>query len=512
MQAPAATPLQGFASPQGYEQPTYEITEQDKARQKKIACAWKAYDGELDPPLQKTPEGLDPNVMTNQCGPVVDRGVEFLFGLELEIAVEEGAPAEAQQIVDKIWGRKEARLPLLQKLAMNGAMAGQAFLRIVPGDDGSYRLVAVDPCIVFVQTMPQDCETVLLYCIEYCVHQNVRGQANPQQIYYREEIKRIDPHDQWRGNDYDDEEEYEDVSPDGIDRDVTWLMQHWTRVGDRGPWTAAGEPIKWPYPFPPIFSCQNLPRPNNFWGKPDITPDVIGVNQALNLEQSCMNLDILLYGQPILYSTGTGEQIIDIKPGKIIGLPLTESKIVAVPIASDLANSLKFAADLRSSIDEQTGVPGVATGRIADMPRGNLSGIAIELLFMALLKKNGKKRCTYGELIIDVSKALFVLCGLSGEIDITLAWQDPLPHNNLESAQAAVMMQQLSISNTTLQRELGYDPEEELALKQTEDERKLASLNTPPLEMLQVKVPDTRPIFPQQQAPLQEQQGGQHAQ
>lgn len=477
-------PLQPQRAQQS-DQPQYEITEDDKKRQKLIAAAWKAYDGELDPPLQKTPEGLDPNVMTNQCVGVVDRGVDFLFGLELEISVEEGAPAEAQKILDKIWGRKERRIPLLQKLAVNGAMTGQAFLRIVPERNKTFRLIVVDPSTVFVQTAPQDCETVLLYCIEYCTNQKVNG--SPRQVYYREEIARIDP-----DQDGDDGDPFADV-------DASWSIQHWTRVGDRGPWTPAGEPILWPYSFPPLFSCQNLPRPNSPWGKPDITPDVIGVNQALNTEQSCINLDIILYGQPILYATGTGEQIIDIKPGKIIGLPLSESKIVAVPIASDIANGLKFAADLRSSIDEQTGVPGVATGRIADMPRGNLSGIAIELLFMALLKKTDKKRCTYGELIIDVSKALLVLNGISGDIDIALAWQSPLPHRDLQSAQAAVMMQQLDISNTTLQRELGYDPEEEMALRNTEEERKLIQFTRGqgmPLEKLQVKIPDTQPVPP----------------
>lgn len=482
-------------------QPVYEITEDDRKRQKLIQQAWKAYEGELDPPLQKTPEGLDPNVMTNQCGPVADRGVEFLFGLELEISVEEGAPAEAQKILDKIWGRKEKRIPLLQKLAYNGAMAGQPFLRVVPEPKGTFRLVVVDPSTVFVQTAPQDCETVLLYCIEYCANQKVNG--SPRQVYYREEIARIDP-----DHDGDDGDPFADV-------DANWQIQHWTRVGDRGPWMPAGEPILWPYSFPPLFSCQNLPRPNSFWGKADITPDVIGVNNALNTEQSCINLDIILYGQPILYATGTGEQIIDIKPGKIIGLPLSESKIVAVPIASDIANALKFAADLRSSIDEQTGVPGVATGRIADMPRGNLSGIAIELLFMAILKKTDKKRCTYGEMIIDVSKALLVLNGLSGEIDIMLAWQNPLPHDDLPSVQAALAKKEIAISNTTLQRELGYDPEEEAALAASEDERKLIMFNRgqgmPPAS-LPLAVPGVSALpgqtFPHP-APLQGNEGGQ---
>lgn len=461
----AKMPVQQLSAPTNQPQPQYEITDADLKRQKTIADAWKAYCGELDPPLQKMPGTPDDNVLSNRMQAVVDRGTDFLFGKEVEISVELDAPGEAQDLLDTTWGRKEARMPLLQKLAMNGAIAGQAFLRIVPDGDSSFRLVVVDPSTVFVQTMPQDCETVLLYCIQYSSQEKRNGKW--EDVYYREEISRVDPSDD------DENEEYEDTDPLGVDADVTWSIQHWSRVGDRGLWTASGDPITWPYPFAPLFSCQNLPKPNDYWGMPDITPDLVGVNTALNLVQSCINRNLKLFATPILFATGTGEQVIDIKPGRIIGLPLTESKIVAVNITADIANALAFAENLRSDIDEQSGVPGVATGRIAQMPRGNLSGIAIELLFMPLMKKTDKKQCLYGDLIIQVSKALLVLAGQSDDVDMTLAWQNALPHDDLQDAQKAVILKQLGISNTTLQREMGYDPDEELSLTQSEQSQQL---------------------------------------
>ncbi len=446
------------------QQPRYQMTDADRKRVKRIADAWQAYCGDLDKPLQTLPGQPDDNVLTNRMQAVVDRGVDFLFGKEIEISVEEGAPQEAQNFLNQTWGRKEQRIPLLQKLAMNGAVCGQAFLRIVPEPNGTFRLVVVDPSTVFVKTAPQDCETVLLYCIQYESDEpDSTGRA--VRIQYREEISRIDP-----DHDGDDGNPFADV-------DATWQIQHWSRIGERGPWTPAGEPIMWPYPFPPLFSCQNLPNPNDFWGRPDITPDLIGVNTALNLVQSNINRSEKLYGNPLIYATGTGEQIIDIKPGKIIGLPLSESKIVAVQLHTDVANALTFANNLRSDIDEQSAVPGVATGRLAELPRGNLSGIAIELLFMPLLKKTDKKRCLYGELIIDVSKALLVLNRMSGDIEIMLAWQSPLPSDDLPSVQSAIAKKEIGISNTTLMRELGYDPDEELELNQAEDEQKLIAFS-----------------------------------
>lgn len=491
MQAPTMSkmPVQVLSQPVLPGQPVYEITDKDRARQKAIAAAWKAYNGELDKPLQKMPGQPDDNVLSNRCQAIVDQGVNFLFDQEIEISVEEKAPDEAQMILDKIWGRKEARVPLLQKLAMNGAIAGTAFLRIVPNSTSTaFRLVAVDPSIVFVQTAPQDVDAVLLYCIEYSCTEKQNGKDT--QVYYREEIARVDPSPQ------DDVDGYEDLNADGLDADITWSIQHWSRVGERGPWTPAGDVIAWDYPFAPLFACQNLPMPNSFWGKPDITPDLIGINNALNLVQSNINRILKLYGNPILYATGTGEQVIDIAPGKVIGLPLSESKIVAVTLTSDVANALAFVENLRSDIDEQSAVPGVATGRIKDMPRGNLSGIAIELLFMSLLKKTFKKRMTYGELLIDVSKSLLVLSRLSNEIDVTLAWQSPIPHDDLPAVQAALAKKEISISNTTLQRELGYDPEEELLLNNSEAEQKLKQFNSAPEQLidLPLAVPGTKKL------------------
>src|SRR6266567_4676781 len=450
-------------------QPQYVISDEDKARMKAIEAAWKAYDGDFEPHLEKTPEGIDPNVVINQISPIVDTGVDFLFGQEIEISVEKGAPQAAQDFLNDAWGEKEVRIPLLQDLAMNGAMARTAFLRIVPsadkpGKQKTYRLVAVDPSTVCVQTAPQDCETVLLYCIQYSAKERVNGRDVI--VYYREEITRIDPD----GN----------AARGMADDDDTWQIQHWSQETQHGMepkntnWTPAGEPIVWPYPFPPLFHCKNLPRPNDFWGRADVRKDLIGMNEALNIGQSCIMLDQIIYGNPILYANGMGDGSIERRSGRIIQLPLVESKITAVAIPSDIPNALAFAADLRSSIDEASGVPGVATGRIKDMPRVNLSGIAIELLFMRLLKQNDKKKCTYGALIIDVSKALLVLNGFSGDIKITLEWANPLPHEDLPTAQYAVLLKNLGISNATIQRMLGFDPEEEQKLSQAEDEIALA--------------------------------------
>ncbi len=494
-------------------QPQYEITDEDRERQKRIADAWQAYDGDLPKPLKPMEDEADDNILDNCCAPVVNTIDDFLFGKELEISVEAGAPQAAQDFLNTVWGKKETRLPLLQDVGMNGSIAGRGFMRIVPSKDNprnplkkkKYRLIAPDPSIVYVETAPQDCDTVLLYCTQYSAPSK-QDNGRPLQVYYREEITRIDPD----GN----------ASRDMADDDDTWRIQHWTQVGSPGMqpknsnWTPAGAPYIWPYPFAPLFSCKNLPRPNKFWATPDVTADLIGLNNALNLVMSCINRTGKILGNPLIYSVGMGNTRIDRAPGTITNLPTLDGKIVAVNFTTDIANMLKVAADLRSSMDERSSVPGVATGRIATMPRGNLSGIAIELLFMSLLKLIEKKQQLYGNLIIEVSKALLVLAGFSANIDITLAWQSPLPHDDLSSVQTAISKRELNISETTLQRELGYDPDEEARLSDAEDARKLAKAQAmadtfPPAQLGAPALPGQKYPIPGTPAPqAAPQQGG----
>lgn len=430
-------------------QPMYEITEQDKERINRIARAWQAYEGELEPPLKKLPDQPDPNVMPNEVQPAVDAIGSFLFGEEVEIVVEEGAPETAQIFLDSVWGEHETRLPLLLKLHMNGCMAGRAFLRVIPNPDGSYRLIELDPCIVHVKHVRGDCTTVLLYCIEYCEEGKHNGK--PAQIYYREEISRIDP-----------QQDDPDAQSVFSDKDTIWTIQHWTRVGERGLWTPAGEPYDWPFPFPPIFSCQHNPKPNCFWGYPEVRKSLIDIGKAISFVVSNLNLTNKHYGQPILYAPGMGQGTIDIVPGKILQLPLVENDIKAVQYTSDMESGRALANDLRGETEMQTSVPMIASGRSEYMPKGDMSGIAIEMLFMSLLKKMGKQRCLYGALIIEVSRALLVLAGFSEEIKVSIKWQRPLPVNKTEEVNNALTLQQLGIvSKRTLAEELGYDYDEE---------------------------------------------------
>jgi hypothetical protein len=475
------------------------VTEQDRLRN--MRNAWKAYNGDLENPLKVEVGQPDDNVTLNRCGPIVDKGVSFLFGQAVKIeAVAEAqnvaaiieslkdepdeeddpqpsadgtppppaapkppkaTPKPATPIQDWIngfWGDDDDRMTLLSNAALNGGVCGQAFLKLVPpGPRARYpRLVVLDPTLLRVITSPDDCTVALAYIIEYPAGNDMQK---------RQVITRIDP-DNSTG-------EY-----GGDDPNDTWTIYNYVRTTANSvldaPWVLVGEPLEWPYPFPPIFDGQNLPNPNERWGRPDITPDIIKVNKALNFTESNTARIIKYHAHPKTYAIGTGAKTIDVGVNEMIVFDSPDAKIGNLEMTSDLGSSLNFAATLRSDMDEQSRVPAVALGRLADLPKGNISGVALQLLFQPLIEKTVQKRRLYGQLIRAITRAALVLGDVIAveeweDYEIELHWQNLLPVDDLAAAQTALALVEVGVSQDTVIQELGYDPDAEAAKQAARD-------------------------------------------
>jgi len=102
----------------------------------------------------------------------------------------------------------------------------------------------------------------------------------------------------------------------------------------------------------------------------------------------------------------------------------------------------------------------------------------------------------------------------STDIDITLNWESPLPVDDLPTVQAYILLKSIGVSNSSIMRKLGYDPEEEAALSQAEDAQSMA--NNPLMQQqgaLPQAIPGVAPLpgQPPAQAPGAQQsslQGG----
>lgn len=439
-------------------------TVDDQARAQAMVEAWTAYRGQLPDALKVPRNQVNDNVKTNRCAPVVDKGVSWLFGKPVTIRVSANsgtqsesatgagdtvADAKTAQAQDWLDGCMKANrlLMLLQKYATNGAVCGTPFLMMHPdrpmanpqGEDYP-RLTLLDPATVTVKTAPDDVDLVECYIIEYRI---VTGSATG---WRRKVIKRVDP------------DGLASQSVTGYDRDDSWEITDYTRAADSAFWSPTGQ-TKWPYPFPPILHNQNLPNPNEFWGAPDLTRDLIDLNRALNFVQSNTARILKFHAHPKTWVKGARGSEIDTSIDNVIAFQNPAAEIGNLEMHSDLKSSMEFATSLRASMDELSRVPGAALGRLEDFPKGAVSGTAIRLLFEALTEKTESKRLLYGGMLEDLCMRLLWLAGFGQGVEVTLHWDDLLPVDDLLAAQAAVAYQQVGVPQKMIWQYLGFDPD-----------------------------------------------------
>lgn len=437
----------------------------DADRKNRQHEAWKSYRGEFQRALNVSANQPDDNVLTNRCAPIVDKGVSFLFGKVLKIECTDGGDDE-QDFIDGLWGDDDDKMTLLSQIAINGGVCGSPFVKIIPpqGRMQYPRIVVLDPMLVRVVTNEDDCSTVQAYIIEY---------ASTGDLQKKEIILRKDP------------DGLADIAGEA-DLDDTWTITKYQRRGQgntgANSWEQVGESVEWPYPFPPVLSCQNLPNPNEFWGQPDLTPDLINMNRVLNFVQSNTSRIIKYHAHPKTWIKGARAEQIQIAVDDIICFQSPDAEINTVEMHSDLSSSLNFIANIRSDMDEQSRVPAVALGRMVDMPKGNISGVALQLLFQPLLEKTTIKQRLYGKLIREICRAALVIMGKISieeweDYSITLNWQTLLPVDDLAAAQTAQVLQGIGVSQSTLLQQLGYDPDDEADRKADEDEQTLTKFS-----------------------------------
>ena len=455
----------------------------ETGRAEAMRAAWDAYRGNLPDPFKIDSGQPNDNVKSNRFAAIVEKGVAFLFGQVVKITTTDNTTAAgpAQDYLNTAWGDDDDRMTVLSKLAMNGAVCGHAFMKIIPPNVKAGkvfpRLVILDPQNVTVQTDPDDCDTVTAYTIEYATQDPLTGGATRK----RQVIARVDP-DGLAG-------EYGDQ-----DTDDTWTITNCLMRA--GAWQVQGEPIAWPYPFAPIVDCQNLPNPNEFWGAPDLTPDLIEMGRVLNFVNSNISRILKMHAHPWVWARNTNASQISVAPGRIIVMPGQNAELQTLEMKSDLSSSMNFSAQLRSDMDEQSRVPGVALGRLTDLPKGTISGVALQLLFQPLIEKTVMKQRLFGRLMREASRRMLALGGFAYATEVEIHWPNLLPIDDNVAAQSALLLMQLGISKQTLMAELGYDYATESGRSadeaETEQTNYLQGHGPPPAHLM----PSAAPVNP----------------
>lgn len=412
-----------------------EQTVEERARLERYGKAWDAYFGNMPDPLKVKPGQANDNVKVNYARLIVDVGASDLFGEEpkFDLDPDSTEPTPAQIWLDEVWRRNRKQI-LLQKMAINGGVCGHVFVKIVPGKPGELpRLINLSPEYVSVVTDPDDIDLVWRYIIQYTARDLDGKEITVKQVIERDEGGR------W-------------AITDKVSK-------------NRGGWETR-QTIMWPYDWPPIIDCQNLPSPNEYYGIADIEQDVLSLNQAYNFTKSNTQRIIRFHAHPKTWGRGFAATELKIGVDDTIILQSPTAELHNLEMQGDLSSSIEYAERLKRDLHETSRVPEVATGKL-DSAAG-LSGVALQILYQPLTQKTGAKRLTYGEMLIELCRRLAEMGGFGPDVICSLIWGELRPHSVLEERQVLMLDKQLGVSQDTLLTKAGYDPDAEKEKKDQE--------------------------------------------
>lgn len=408
-------------------------------RRLRMAQALAAYDGHAPKPLVVRAGEPDDNVAVNYAAVIVDKVTNFLFGKDLKIEIGAAEDDSGERFLAEIWPEEQRSEDLLD-LATNGAIFGHAWVRIAINAQGRPRVVIPDPLNLSAQWASDDWREIIRYRHEYNT-----TDASGAPVICREDTDRAGDH---------------------------WIIREYRAAENSRNFALTGETL-WPWRFAPVLHCKNLPRAAEFYGRPDLTRDILTLISALARVDSLINRIIRLHGYPKTIARGMRVQDLQIGVDGTLFLPSLEAQIENLEMQSDLAASMNFRKQLREALAELTQVPEVATSKMEHV--GQLSGRALQILYGPLLERTQTKRRLYGRLLKDLVSALLVIAGLAPQ-PVTLHWPDLIPGDEKETAETLLLLKQLGVSEATILSRLGLDAEAEKLKRQAETSQAATAL------------------------------------
>jgi hypothetical protein len=421
-----------------------DIAEDERKRLKHIEAAWDAYFGKVEKPLVIDKDtGYDDNLVLPLPRVIVDVGRSYLFGRDLAFEVRnpekgtgdsEGRGDAAQTFLDAVWAQNNQDA-LLQSVSLSGGIGGHSFIKVRQEQQGlrRFRLINLNPVGVRVQWEPDDFESVQKFIIEWTTVKTA-NLALPRVTAHRQVIERAENGQSWEVIDSESQ-------------------------GDVSSWTETVRET-WPYRWPPIVECQNLPTATTFYGVSDLEPDVLEACRGVNFMLSNLNRILRFHAHPKVILEGAEPDILDVAIDETISLP-PGAKLHIVAPQVDIASTMGLLEKTVEMVFQTSRIPEVALGRLDKA--GPVSGVALEIVYRPIVEKTNDKRRLYGEMLSTLNGRLLELGGFGAaeEMEVETIWPDILPKDALSEAQVAVAKQGAGVSKATTLAEMGYDPDQE---------------------------------------------------
>lgn len=400
------------------------LPQEEVERIERISKVRRYANGKHKAQLTVKPGQADDNITMNFIGVICQRAVSALFGNGFSLDFADLGESEQALYIKQVLDANHEEI-LFHRAALVGSEVGTIFLKIVP-TDGLPRLILLNPEWVTVDTLPDDFEKVTRYTVQYTIGEDARRQVS------------------------------------ALQDNGTWLVtDEVLNKSTQGKWTVTNA-VQWPYDFPPILHWQNLPAANDCYGVPDITDDVIALQDRVNFVASNISKIIRYHAHPKTWGAGLPNPSAASKTSwgadEMVTFSDPNARIQNLEMQSDLASSERFLLDLRQAMFDLTRT--VDLDSIADKV-GSLTNFGLRVLYQDMLQKTATKRELYGDAIEELCRRLMILAGMD-PIEVAVVWPEILPVNETETMAATEKALALGIlSKQTAATENGYDWEKE---------------------------------------------------
>ena len=392
---------------------------------------WSYYHGDQKDVLKVKPGQANDNLIVNLTRYIVDKGASFLFGKPVDFQLQEGKTTPAEQKLADIWDRNR-KMTMLLKAATLGGIYGQVYIGIVPDyyGVGMARLTLLEAEYVEPSWKGDDVEDAWRYVISW-VEENAEGKA---------------------------EDHEQEIVQDRVSKQ--WNVYYRIRVGG-GKWIPDPERVDvtpWPYNWPPIIDCQNIPCPGKYHGLSDI--EDMDEQDTLKYIASLTLHTLRYHADPKTWGVGAGELPAEAFDGdEAILFERLDAQLHNLEMQSDLTANLNFYDKIKAALMQGARVPDLNKDNLT---LGAMSGFALRIIHGDLLEKTEAKRRTYGDMLIELNRRLLELAGFGSENYCEVIWQDPLPINEDEQMKRDGFELDNKLASTeTIQKRRGLDPEAE---------------------------------------------------
>jgi hypothetical protein len=363
-------------------------------RRVKIAKRRAYYEGEH--PHQLTDER--DNIVLNLCKQVVDETVAFLIPKMpiFELDEQQSNKSDREKWLSAVW-ESNGGASLVHGMALNGALAGHVFARVMPNGDSHPRIVPLNPANVIVWWSADDYLTVVGY--------EIRWEA---------------PDGRYR----------QDVYKEGDG----WIVRDYTMPHPK-PSRKAPAPSEWQVlkeailPYCPIVGWSHLPTPNMYYGRDELG-SLTGLNLHINKVASDIKSILRYHAYPT--TVGTGFSAKDVQETRIDGfltIPDKDARVFNVEMQSDLTSSLSLLDRLENHF---LGISRVVLVRGGIESFRGMTNLGVRTAFLPMMMKNEQLRRAYGAGLRDISRLLLAFCPYpapenSRDEPIHVHWGDALP-------------------------------------------------------------------------------------